>query len=212
MELLSRETRARVASALESSLESSQGVRALNTAINVQHAFSAEVTKVLVAGLFTRGDDLVSAYGGVVADDVTKEVVVPDAERKIPLLHTLSRELTDCFAASFGASDATTEVQVRLYDNGVLGHPRHADDVELVTVASHPPHKITTVSSSMPIRLPTGVEFLMHLDDGDVVQDTPGSLAIFGPLIQHTTPRQPISGRVVWLTGLTVLRYFEGDA
>ena len=206
MNVLETDAQARLGHALQSALTEHNGLKVMETAIVIQNLVNPIALRLIDASIFTRGPDLVKELAGIRAVDETREIVIADAERKVPLLNTLSYEFSSIYQQAFKANTAVTEIQVRVFDSGLLGHPRHADDITLISNSGD--QQITTVSTSMPIRLPSpSLRFVMHTSDQDVEQTGIGSVAIFGPLVQHTTPYQPISNDVIWLTGLTLLTY-----
>lgn len=171
----------------------------------VADALDPLALSALASSVFTRGDDLVSALGAIAAPH--DEVIVGDADRKIPSVAGLRDELDEIVAAVLQPDELRTELQVRVYDGRMAGHPVHTDQQQDLTPTEH--GWITSLSTSVPLQFPPGpaLRFHMHPPGGAVTQDSLGSVGFFGPTVPHVTPDQPIAGRAIWLTGLTVLHF-----
>jgi len=72
------------------------------------------------------------------------------------------------------------------------GHPRHVDYEKAadIVVSRDERYALTSISLSLPISWNNGRAplFIMETNRGEVLQSTPGSLAIFGPRIYHAHP------------------------
>lgn len=161
---------------------------------------------MLYSSLYTRGADL--SIWGVVTDSLGEETTIVEAQRKIPIMQSLASEL-DTLGLLLGAKEASTDLQIRTYPTGQVGHPRHQD--MQIDSTTDDDSRTTWFSTSIPLVSPAPLpQFFMHTEDRDIVQSKLGSIAIFGPTLEHTTPRQRVPGEVIWITALTTLECSRG--
>lgn len=179
-------------------------------AVVVPNVVRSEAARSASSTLFTRGADLTDALGAVVLDEPVREVVVGDLDAKFALFHGLRQSLDAVIMAALGPRSVSTELQARVYDGGRIGHPRHKDEQSDVAPAGDKHGDwLTSVSTSIPISLPmeSEIQFLMHIGHDDIVQSGVGSVAFFGPLVEHTTPVREIGSPAIWLTALSIIRF-----
>jgi hypothetical protein len=82
----------------------------------------------MIGGIYSRGQNLRQAYSAVKTDDDVGEEVISNADEKIPILNTLRNDVEAVFVEVFNPIEIRTEIQVRVYSNGRIGHPRHTDE------------------------------------------------------------------------------------
>ena len=89
--------------------------------------------------------------------------------RKSQPLRSLADQLDSVIRKSTGADQCTTELQVRIFSSGEVGHPKH-QDLETIEAISDDGKTCTTwISTSLLLSSPNpGPEFLMHLSSGTV--------------------------------------------
>lgn len=182
-------------------------------AVVVPDIIEPEAARGASSTLFTRGPDLVSSLSAVVSTDPVQEVVVGDLDTKFAIFRALRESIDAVIKTALEPKNILTELQARVYDGEYIGHPRHQDEqLALERVSEDADEWLTSVSTSIPISIPSQstVEFIMHLATGDVVQSKVGSVAFFGPLVEHTTPVQRVDGKVIWLTALSIIRFNAG--
>lgn len=183
-------------------------------AVVVPDSIQSEAARGASSTLFTRGPDLISSLSAVVSIEPVREVVVGDLDTKFAIFQALRESIDIVIRTAFKPKSILTELQARVYDGGYIGHPRHQDEQSAFERVSEDANDwLTSVSTSIPISIPSQstVKFIMHLATGDVVQNKVGSIAFFGPLVEHTTPVQRVDGKVIWLTALSVIRFDAGN-
>jgi hypothetical protein len=80
---------------------------------------------------------------------------------------------------------------MRVYEAGYGGHPQHLDYAPGYTMKGG--KCLTPLSHSLPISWNGGLapEFRLVDGDGELRQNRPGSLVVFGPRVPHSHPAAP---------------------
>lgn len=177
----------------------------LRGAGQVRHFLTPAARQLLEGQVFNRGTDLARALGACPSPEDPSQLIVLEAEARIPLLAKLRRILDDLVCRLFDVSLVDHSLQLRVFYPGTAGHPTHVDydqEFDVHVEDPHGPAVLTgSVSLSVPISWNEGAAppFIVHAPYGDVCQDSPGSLVIFGPNVPHTTPPPALRGPYVWL-------------
>jgi hypothetical protein len=174
----------------------------LRGGVLVPRFLSTEGRQYLEGQVFTRGEDLGDALGATPSPDDALELVVAQPELAIPALSGLRRTLDRLLWQLLNVYPTQHSLQLRIFYPGTRGHPTHVDYAKECDRSSDvAPTLTTSVSCSVPISWNGGVapQFLVHCDEGTLMQDTPGSLVIFGPNVPHTTPAPALAAPYIWL-------------
>jgi GTP cyclohydrolase IA len=167
-------------------------VPVLEGAVILDGFLTPEARQHIEGQIYSSGTDLQQVYRTSRAGFGKNELSITEADQQVPVLCELRAELDDFLRAIFPTELTTHVLQLRELSPQESGHPRHvdyqrgADVVEIDGARS----ALTSLSLSLPISWNGGraPAFIMETAAGDVVQTTPGSLAIFGPRVYHSHP------------------------
>jgi GTP cyclohydrolase I len=167
-------------------------VPVLHGAIAVDEFLSPEARQHLEGQIYSYGRDLSKVYRTSRTGYGENELSIPDADQQVPLLGELRREIDELLLKIFPGEISAHAMQLRELTPKSSGHPRHVDyekGADLITKSGET-YGLTSISLSLPISWNDGVApvFIVETPDGDVRQDRPGSLVIFGPTLFHAHP------------------------
>jgi GTP cyclohydrolase I len=164
----------------------------LEGAVVINDFLNPDSRQLIEGQIYSNGTDLTKVYRTATTGYGENELSVPAADEQIPMLGELRRELDAFLHDVFGHQPNNHVFQLRVLSPRSTGHPRHVDYERGFDVVSSKDehHALTSISLSLPISWDDGRSpvFVMETPDGNVIQDRPGSLALFGPTIFHSHP------------------------
>ena len=206
LEAIARDVRHRI----EHEQEDGITVPVLNGAIVINDFLKPEGRQILEGQAYSQGSDLSKAYRTSRPGYGDHELYVVNAEEQIPIFSEFRREVDAFLERIFERPVKEHMFQLRELAPVSRGHARHRDyERGFDIIRAEEEYALTTVSLSFPISWNDGksMKFRLETTEGEVIQDRPGSLALFGPKIYHGHPETSGFGKPsLWLVTLAFFK------
>jgi len=195
----------------------SRRVPILNGAVLINDFLQPEARQQLEGHVYSSGTDLARVYKTSKTGFGDNEINITEADRQIPLFADLREELDRFMEKVIGRRPSMHVMQLRELTPKESGHSRHVDYERGFDVVDRNGRReiITSWSISLPISWNGGRApvFVMETEAGDVLQEQPASLAIFGPRIFHAHPPTTEFDRpFLWLVSQAFFRFPVDEA
>jgi hypothetical protein len=152
-------------------------------------------------GVFTRGDDLSHAYRTTESASDPSELAITAAGAQIPVIGELDWQLEELLRGELAVKTLSMSSQLRVSLPGSLGHPRHVDTKDLLVET--PTGAFSSISVSLPLSWNDGVcpRFTLYTERMEERVDTPGTLTLFSPVLEHENGPHGGTRPYVWYIG-----------
>lgn len=176
----------------------------LEGALTINDFLTQESRQLLEGQIYASGTDLRKVYRTSRTGFGANELHITEADVQVPLIGELGAELDEFLSCVFEGELKVHALQLRELAPNSFGHPRHVDYEKGFDIVEREGQRygLTSVSLSLPISWNEGVApaFVMETEQGEVVQQHPGSLAIFGPRVYHAhPPTKQLTQPYAWL-------------